>query len=918
MSLLLLGLARVSGVHRSCERLEQAVRDVTWQPWVRQLALRELLCHSGSGEDGVPILRALLDDIRDGRVEDRDGELAGTLLNALYPDYVGPQEIWDYRLPRSSPIVGTYILFWYTRLLRKTTGKDVIALIQALLAKGKAFRQELSDHGHRDVVLALLAKALAAASEDTPVATLYDWLELMDFGESGSARMRAAGYAEVSGWLAQRPNLQKKLALEGLSRQRQDDPGVRGDIRHRARLVRWTVFGAGTPDDFAEWCLTRGVEMAETRLEVAFALLEWSRPWHEDHGVSGVSIEDVREATRDVPALCAQVELILTPPGESKELMLLREEDREYARERRREKAGFIAQVRASAPELRQGRCAPGLLYHIAEAYHDFYGSQRAESPLMRVAGLLDRDVGLAEAAVEGFRQVVDRRDLPTLRDIIRLDECGRMSYFGLPILAGFAEMGTKSLDSRRPAEITRAVALYYLIPLNVEGHPRWYRRALESHPSAVAEALVKVTRSRIRGRRDCLHLWKLAREPSHGAVARLAVPSLLRAFPTRCTEPQVAALHDVLLAAVRWQPDGIKEAIRIRAARPGMDVSQQALWLAAGFFLSPNELLPPLVAFLGEGEEARLRQIVRFLAPDDLPAWPMPWDTPQLKTLIELLGSRYAPWRHASSEVRVLTGHEDDRLKVERLIARWATALATRTDRNACDALHSLVGNPDLAPWRLMLKEKRDEQVVARRNATFSVPDLLAIQNTLTNDRPANPADLAALVADRLGILAAQIQHGNTDDWHQYWNEDSRRQITRPKHEDSCRDALLSDLRQLLPNGVDAQPEGQYARDKRSDIRVSFNGSAIPVEIKKDSHRKLWSAAGDQLVRQYTIDPDASGYGIYLVLWFGLGKMPVPPTGGRPKTPEALRQRLEEQLEGPYRHKVRAIVIDVSGSMDS
>ena len=213
------------------------------------------------------------------------------------------------------------------------------------------------------------------------------------------------------------------------------------------------------------------------------------------------------------------------------------------------------------------------------------------------------------------------------------------------------------------------------------------------------------------------------------------------------------------------------------------------------------------------------------------------------------------------------------------------------------------------------MLKGNRDQQVVTHRNATFPVPDLLAVQHTLANDRPANPADLAALVAAKLEFLATRIRHGNTDDWRQYWSEDSNRKLIGPKHENSCRGALLSHLRQLLPDGVDAQPEGHYARDKRADIRVSFAASAIPVEIKKDSHRKLWSAAADQLVRQYTIDPDSSGYGIYLVLWFGLEKMPVPPTGRRPKTPETLRERLEERLEGPYQHKVRVIVIDVSGS---
>ena len=713
VSLLLRGLGQVSAVQPAWERLEQAVRDVTWYPWVRQSALRALLRHFGSREDGVPTLKALLDDIRDGRVEDRDGELAGTLLGELHPDHVGADE--------------------------------------------------------------------------------------------------------------------------------------------------------------------------------------------------------VREATRDVPPLREVVELILTPPETSKELMRLREKQREYQVGQRQEKAQFIADVRECAVELREGRCAPGLLDHIARAYHDLFVVERLETPLMRVKALLDGNVDLAESAMEGFRSLIERKDLPSLRDIIRLNEQGRMSYFAYPLLAGFDQLGPEALDSRDHAEIARAVALYYLTPLRVAGRPAWYRRALESHPSAVAGAVVKVTRSRIRGRRDCLHLWQLAREPAHRAVARLAVPALLRAFPTRCTEPQVSALHEVLLAAVRWQPDGIAGLVRTRAARSGMDISQQALWLAAGLFLSPEETLPALVEFVEGGEEARARQLIRFLAPEGMPGLPMQWDSQVLRTLIELLGSRYSPWQPAS--LGVLSREGEDRLKVEGLIARWATTLASRTDRKSCDALQSLVEGPALEPWHLRLRDKRDEQVVARRNATFSVPDLLEIQNTLANDRPANPADLAALVADKLGLLAARIQRGNTDDWHQYWNEDSRRRITRPRHEDTCRDALLSDLRQLLPDGIDAQPEGHYARDKRADIRVSFNGPAIPVEIKKDSHRRLWSAVGDQLVRNYTIDPDSSGFGIYVVLWFGLGKTPVPPTGRRPKTPETLRDRLEERLEGPYRHKVRVIVIDVSGS---
>ncbi len=101
-------------------------------------------------------------------------------------------------------------------------------------------------------------------------------------------------------------------------------------------------------------------------------------------------------------------------------------------------------------------------------------------------------------------------------------------------------------------------------------------------------------------------------------------------------------------------------------------------------------------------------------------------------------------------------------------------------------------------------------------RDAAFRNPSLQQICRSLSNQAPANAADLAALVVDRMDDLADQIRGGNTDDWRQYWNEDVHGRPTTPKREESCRDALLSGLSMRLPDGVDAQPEGQYAGQTR------------------------------------------------------------------------------------------------------
>jgi hypothetical protein len=131
----------------------------------------------------------------------------------------------------------------------------------------------------------------------------------------------------------------------------------------------------------------------------------------------------------------------------------------------------------------------------------------------------------------------------------------------------------------------------------------------------------------------------------------------------------------------------------------------------------------------------------------------------------------------------------------------------------------------------------------------------------------------------------------------------------------ESCRDVLLSDLKKLLPTGVEAEREAVHTRGNRSDIRVSFNGHAIAVEIRKDYDRRLWSAVADHPASKYTGAPESAGFGIHLVLWFGRGDTPVPPTGRRPKTPEELGARLGEEVTGPDSQGTSVIVIDVSAS---
>ena len=193
-----------------------------------------------------------------------------------------------------------------------------------------------------------------------------------------------------------------------------------------------------------------------------------------------------------------------------------------------------------------------------------------------------------------------------------------------------------------------------------------------------------------------------------------------------------------------------------------------------------------------------------------------------------------------------------DDLIYTPSLVDALINTLSSEPSHDATDALERLSAETSLRPWQLKLQDAASRQRGVRREADYRHPSVEQILETLDNRQPANPADLAAVTEDVLVDLARDIRHGNTSDWRQYWNVDSHNRPQDPKPEDACRDALLSDLRQrLAKKGVDAQPEGTYADDKRADIRVSCDGFNVPIEIKKSIHDDLVAGHPQPIDRQ-------------------------------------------------------------------
>jgi hypothetical protein len=118
------------------------------------------------------------------------------------------------------------------------------------------------------------------------------------------------------------------------------------------------------------------------------------------------------------------------------------------------------------------------------------------------------------------------------------------------------------------------------------------------------------------------------------------------------------------------------------------------------------------------------------------------------------------------------------------------------------------------------------------------------------------------------------------------------------------------------LPFGIQASPEGHLADDKRCDIECMLPGVMVPIEVKGQWHKDLWTAADRQLDLLYTNDWRAER-GIYIVLWFGddSAKKPKKPPAAiePPHSANELRTTLEQQSSTTREGRTAIVVLDLT-----
>ena len=733
------------------DTLLRIVQDKTGR---RVAALDAFIHNCLDSEDKTRTLRTLLADIHSGSLADTDNELLGTLLARLYPHDLPPSEVWNYLSEQGYPeLLGRYRRFWDVGLVEKSSDEQVAELLDNLKERLPGLQSALHARHLNGLPLKLLARGLEVYGDLIKPGRLYDWLSVGSAWDwdSQTSWYGAESIRYIRTWMEQHPEAQKAVIMEGLDRSPDSD-----EFRLHVHNLHKRLYGASPPSDFGRWSLEQSVVKADTKPQVAEYLLQvaFSR-----RGGEGLSLDILREHSQKNERLkdCLD-QLLASESRRAEQILRYWNQERTFTEERQQREEARLTQVNLNEAALRENRTAPALLFQLSRLY---FGIDSTSSGPKAVEEALQGDQELTQAVLQGFRGAVERKDVPAFDEILSLQAKDRMPYLALPFLAGLAEIErTCPEDVSRwdDDRIRKAIAFYYGYgaPPLLDDQPEWYQRLLAARPESVAEVQVQIAISEFRiGREHIGKLWDLAHDKEHAKVASYASLPLLRAFPTRCKLKQLRSLDHLLWAAVQHADrTSLWDLIEKKRSRRSMNQAQRVHWLAAGFAIAPGVYQADLLDFTHDHEQ-RIRYLAEFFCEDHVPlSWFDALGIPDLARFIRLVGGYVGP------ELMNEQGWLTPVMEASRLVHNLIQRLASSPDKDASEALNSLLEDPALPRWRDVLSHAQDTQRVIRRDADYRHPTIEQVCQTLKGGTPANPGDLAALVMDRLKAIADQIRY--------------------------------------------------------------------------------------------------------------------------------------------------------------
>ncbi|MCK9397504.1 MAG: hypothetical protein M0Q44_18190 [Methylobacter sp.] len=851
-------------------------------------------------------LLLLAEDIRQGKVEETENGLMETLLDRLFPSKIAASNILKYVIPPKNNRVILYHYFWRTVLSERLTDIDLAAVLDQLFELGSDFLELMPHDVIVDTAGQLLLRGLQVHGLNISAERLYSWLSI-GIDQHDSCRLTLEQRQKIASWIDSHPDCYLTVIREGL-KQIKDFENINWEI-HK---IFSRLHGATPPNNLAQWWLNQALSEIDIKLscsyfEQAFVTL------YDQQNDSGLSLDYFINWLEDHPEFRETYQNLtyyVIPEWRLKRA----NSTHKWANQRDEEQRKKLSYLHEHQAQIADGSAPPHIFHQLAIAFNHLVRT-KGKSREERLAEFLNGDEILINSAKTGLRKILQRTDLPTPNEIYMSAKSGEYHYIRLPFLVCMDMLYQENpamLETLSDELLSKAVAFCY-----AEGnsHEAWLKSLCQSKPELVSRLFIDYVVALLAAKSQFIHgLHNLAYDQDFQKITKLTVMPLLNKYPVRGYKNHVNNLEYLLEAAITdIDKVDLLAMVEKKLTCKGMDLAQHICWLATGLVIEPK-VYETQVKQTVTGKSERINRLSGFLIPgsrSEYDKYDFPASTRGM--LIELFAPRCNPvWPRGGG---IVTRAMEERDYVRFLL----NSLAYNPSEDSAAILADLLSQPKLSAWHTQIQSAQQTQQLSRREALFKHPNASQVINTLSNLKPANVADLAALTVDCLEQLAAEMHGSSSDSYKQFWNVDSYGKPTTYRIENTCRNYLFERLKAFLAKyNIQIDLEAHQAKDKRVDLKISFTSEGktfhLPIEIKCDYNDKLWKTIHEQLIPLYTIAPETEGRGLFLVIWFNHKKMRTHPQGlPPPESAEQLAAMLKDTMTPQEQKLIDIFVLDVS-----
>lgn len=892
--------------------VDQVVRDHSYTPYTRAKAADAWLAQARLLSLDMQTAKTWLRDIHQGVIDDPQDELAGTLLEALYPGHIQPDEVMQhFRAPKAEYFHGSYMGFWRRELITRTPAESLPALADGLAALDLDIESFRSHFEMPRVMGKIIAAALNSLTEPIDASRVHRWL-MAGVDEHGFWALRGDEGQEIRDWLSAHAQVQKSVLTLAVPTSTPPHFWEASQLLHGVRFPRdwhrWllTLATQTSSEDIAKWCVEQAAHQAINPSVDSDITMRDVEDWCAAQRATWPAAEAWREAIWSWPIDAVQGKHWQNQEQWRTTQML------QQVKRRERIAPHVEAMAAGSAPY--------GLYHQMAMSYLGRYTDIHGATPEDRLCDYLG-DPAWLPVALEGMKRVLNRTDLPEATAILQAGRELRMHPLDPACLIGAELIAREDPEATKgwPVELIERLVAMWLTD-GTGDVPTWYSSIVRFRVELVSQVFTQYVQGMLRHRAEgsITGLWALNSDEGSAELAKRSLPAILEAFPAKANQAQLSYLNQSLLPAAIRHVDkhALLDIIHARLKLRSLDAPQRISWLVAGLSLDPEPMAKALIKFTGSSQ-TRAVQMANALSSMGARLTPrLALPAAVWENFIERLAPHAEPDRPDGD---LWVGEADHRRE---LVHSMITRLAESTETAAGEALRRLRVKAHTMRWRHVLDAALAAHTRAVREAGFRHASAASVIQTLYSREPANVADLAALTVDHLRQLGKELRHCDCNDIAMFWRDppSSKSAPTKPRTphvENTCRDRLMHVLRERLHKAsVQLEKEASAARDARSDLRVSAiintHRVIVPIEIKKEDHKHVWTAWRDQLDTRYTNDPATHGYGIYLVLWFGYAPKSSP-EGARPQSANDLERLMRALIPETDRHRLQVVVLDLS-----